>query len=106
MLGDLGDERNCCADDVWRLRRHVDGELGGGPVIVGNRSAGFDRRRVRTRVVHVDFRDQVSVSECPVGAVAIPDFPVEHDVVVLIDFVVADEWRAGRECLLRVDDWR
>ena len=61
---------------------------------------------MRTRVVHVDFRDQVSVREGLVGAISISDFPVEHDVVMLIDFVVADEWRAGSESLLRVDDWR
>ena len=51
LLGDLGHHRDRGADDVRRLGGHVDGELGGGPVEVGDRAAALDRRRVAARVV-------------------------------------------------------
>ena len=86
VLGDLGHERHCCADDVWRLGRHVDGELATvARSIVGDRSAGLDRRRVRPRVVHVDFGDRSALAKARSVPLAIPDLPVEDDVVVLVD---------------------
>jgi hypothetical protein len=44
---------------VWRLRRHVDGELGCGPVEVGDRAAAFQWRRMRAGVVQLQLGDDV-----------------------------------------------
>ena len=104
VLGNLGNQRDRCADDVWSLRSHVDGQLRGGPIEVGDRPARLDRRRMRPRVVHLDLGHDVGLGEGPVGAVLVADLPVEDHVVVLVDLVVADQRRVGRHRLLRVDD--
>ena len=106
VLGQLGHQRDGRADDVRRLGGHVDGQLLGGPVEVGDRAAALQRRGVRARVVQLDRRDQVGLLERPVGAGLVADLPVVDDVVVLVLLVVADEGRALRERLGRVHDRR
>ena len=71
VLGQLGHQRHGGPDDVGRLRGHVDGQLRGRPVEVGDRPAALDRRGVRARVVHRDLGDDVGLGEGPVGAVAV-----------------------------------
>ena len=83
------------ADDVGRLRGHVDGELVGRPVEVGDRPARLDRRGVRARIVHLDLRHEIGLGEGPVGAFGVADLPVEDLVVGLVLLVVADEGLDG-----------
>jgi hypothetical protein len=104
VLGQLRDQRDGRADDVRRLGGHVDRELVGGPVEVGDGAAALQRRGVRARVVQLERGDQVGLLEGPVGARPVADLPVVDDVVVLVLLVVADEGGALRERLGRVDD--
>ena len=106
VLGQLGHQRDGRPDDVRRLRGHVDGQLVGGPVEVGDRAAALQRRGVRARVVQLERGDQVGLLERPVGAGPVADLPVVDDVVVLVLLVVADEGGALRERLGRVHDHR
>ncbi len=85
VLGQLGDQRDRGADDVRRLRRHVHRELGRGPVVVRDRAAALDRRRVRARIVQLQLRDGVRLRERAVGAARVADLPVVDDVVELVD---------------------
>ena len=95
VLGQLGHQRHRGPDDVRRLRGHVDGQLRGRPVEVGDRPAALDRRGVRARVVQVELGDDVGLREGAVGAVLVADLPVEDDVVVLVLLVVTDDRRAS-----------
>jgi hypothetical protein len=93
LLGDLGHHRDRGPDDVRRLAGHVDGELRGGPVEVGDRAAALDRRRVAAGVVQFQLGDHVGLLEGPVGARLVADLPVVDDVVGLVHLVVADHRR-------------
>ena len=106
VLGQLGHQRHRGPDDVRGLGGHVDGELRGGPVEVGDRPAALDRRGVRARVVQLQPGDHVGLLEGAVGALAVADLPVVDDVVVLVLLVVADHRRARGQRLRRVDDRR
>ena len=106
VLGQLGDQGDRGAHDVGSLGGHVDRELAGGPVEVGDRAAALHRRGVRPRVVQRDLRDHVGLGERLVGPLLVADLPVEGDVVVLVLLVVADHRRAVGLGLGRVDDRR
>ena len=106
VLGQLGDQRDGRPDDVRRLRGHVDRELRGGPVEVGDRSAALDRARVRARVVQLQLGDDIGLLERGVGAGLVADLPVEDDVVGLVFLVVADNRGAFGLSLGRVHDRR
>ena len=106
LLGDLGHHRDRGPDDVRRLAGHVDRELAGGPVEVGDRAAALDRRRVAARVVQLQLGDHVGPLEGPVGARLVADLPVVDDVVGLVDLVVADHRRVRGQPLPRVHDDR
>ena len=104
VLGQLGHERHGRADDVRRLGGHVHGELAGARVVVGDRAAALDRRRVAARVVQLERGDDVGLRERPLGGGGVADLPAVAGVVGLPLLVVADHRRVGRRRLLRVDD--
>ena len=104
LLGELGHHRDRRTDDVRGLRRHVDGELARGAVVVGNRAAGLQRGRVRPRVVQVDRRDDVGLGEGAIRGLLVADLPVEDLVGGLVDLVVTDERRVRGCGLHGVDD--
>ena len=104
VLGQLRHERDGRPDDVRRLRRHVDGELSGARVVVGDRAAALDRRRVAARVVQLQRGHDVGLRERPLGGRGVADLPPVAGVVGLAFLVVADDRRVGRGRLLGVDD--
>ena len=104
VLGQLRDERHGRPDDVRRLRRHVDGELAGARVVVGDRAAALDRRRVAARVVQLERGHDVGLRERPLGGRGVADLPAVAGVVDLAVLVVADDRRVRRGRLLRIDD--
>ena len=106
MLGDLRDHGHCCAHDVRSLAGHVDGELSGRTVVIGDGTAVLHRRRVRTRVVKIDGGDDIGVGECLVGALLVADLPVEDLVGRLVLLVIANDRHARVLSLDRVHDRR
>ena len=104
VLGQLRHERHGRPDDVRRLRGHVDGELAGARVVVGDRAAALDRRRVAARVVQLERGDDVGLRERPLGGGGVADLPAVAGVVVLAFLVVADDRRVRGRGLLGVDD--
>jgi len=106
VLGQLRHQRHRGADDVGRLRGHVDRQLGGGRVVVGDAAAALDRRRVRPGVEAVELDHPVGPLEDPVGHRPVADLPGVADVVGLAVLVVPDQGRVGGGRLHRVDDGR
>ena len=106
VLGDLRDHGHCCAHDVRSLAGHVDGELAGCAVVVGDGTAVLHRRRVRTRVVKIDGGDDIGVGKCLVSALLVADLPLEDLVSRLVFLVIAND-RHGRVLGLgRIHDGR
>ena len=89
-----------------RLRRHVDGELAGDPIEVGDAAARLDRRDVDARQVDVLLHGDVGAGERLVGGLPVADFPVEDAVVLLVLLVGSEHRGAGLERLERIDDDR
>ncbi len=103
VLGQAGDDRVERAVRVRRLRRAPQPQLAGDGVVVGDRAARLQRRRVHAleRDLLGDD-DHVGVVEDAVGLGLVARLPVEDVVGGLALLVVADHRRVGVERAVRV----
>ena len=106
VLGQAGHQRVERAVGVRRLGGLVEGELALDRVVVGDRAAGLQRRRVRPRVDHVLAHHDLGAVEDRVGGGPVAGLPVEDVVVGAALEVVPDHRGARVQRLLRVDDRR
>jgi len=88
---------------VRRLGGGVDRQLARDRVVLGDRAAGLDRRRVRARKHHVLLDHHLGLLEGAVGGHPVARLPVEDVVVGAALEVVADHRRAVLQRPLRVD---
>ena len=106
VLGDAGEHRVQRAVRVRCLGGRPEGELLLDPVVVGDRPAGLQRRRVHAWEHHLLADDDLGPVEHRRGGRRVAGLPVEAVVVGLARDVVADERRVRVERPAYVDDRR
>ena len=104
VLGHPGQGRVHRAVGVRRLAGRPQGQPAADRVVVGDRAAGLERRRVRARVDHVAVDHHVGRGEDRVGGRLVAGGPVEDAVAA--GQVLADDRRAGVERGRGVDQRR
>ncbi len=99
-------QREHRAHGVRRLRGHVDGELAGDAVEVGDAAAGLDGGHVDARQVEVLRHGDVRLGKGLVRGGPISRLPVEDAVVLLVLLVGAQDRRRRVERLPGIDHRR
>ena len=99
VLGQAGHQRVQRAVRVRCLRRRPQRELSGHRVQIGDRTAGFHRRGMHTRIDDLLLDDDVGLGERGLGGRGVTGLPVEAVVVGLAVEVGADHRGVGVERL-------